>query len=623
MGGYIAVKLRSVIWIDQSNERVALKELVYCLPTGYALIYSIFTASYIILFEGPLISGGVFTIAVLLTMALLSPVVLKKRVYKTHINELNSGFFILALVLAITVIPQLILGSLPFWVSDSWTHISYINRLLINDSTVISGAWLPNEIYAIKFSPHHAFLSSIAQATGSTALETWIGASFVLPFLLILSYFSFIDSAFPNLMKSRKEYSVLAIVFVLLFAICNDIFRGSAGYRIASCIIFFQIARYIFLSIETPGNRKAILAVLIACCLTATMATTHLVEVMIILLMLSPYLAVRSVQKRNIKPLIISCVWSIFSVIVALIVVRLFYSDFPLPLKTETTLESFWPFFHMKFKRHIDYGLFTVFLMSLYILWKYRSPAFIFVSLSLVTVLIFSPINPLIFNPLINFGGSNLVWRVLFVPPIYLAIGAALAIVVRHTNFSAFIMFNRRTIILLMFAFSTAAAFTHHFYYWWHLDGTLGYQHSDSASQLRLFPRLYNELKNYNNEIILSDTITSAPINAVTTNYIVTHRPWTQGPDPERFHLAKASLKSPNLISSRDFICKNMVSLLLINTAQLPSKLQTETERYPWLMNEFYGSKEDYKKTSFLQFQGEFDSVDIYSVNQSIACNSH
>lgn len=615
--GLIAA-FRRVVRLGHMDEPAPLKGLLFWFPCGYALIYGVFSTVYAVTFGGSPAAGDATAIIVVLVGTLILPFVFRReRGGWGPKAELKSVLLILILAFAVTIVPQLVLGSLPFAVSDAWTHISYINRLLISKSTVVSGAWLPNEIYAIKFAPHHAFLAAIGRITGSSALEVWVGASFVLPALLILSYLSFVESAFPNLTKSRRDYFVLTLTFVILFHISDDLFRGTADYRIASCIIFFQAARYVMLSVATPQKAESIAALFIACILTALIAITHLIEVMILILMFAPYFLVRAVTERSPKPVVISTVWSIFSVVVTLIVLRLFYSGFSMPLDTQITLDLFWPFFRQMFVYYISIEVFIACVISLFILWQVRSSAFAFLVCCCAASFIFSPINPLLFGILMHFVGGNLVWRIIFVFPTYLAIGAALGVAYRQISLRTLINLDRRTIFYSVWTLGVAAAIALHLISWWHLDGTLGYQHSDSVSQLRLFPNLYRELTNYRGEVVLSDTITSAPINAVTSNYIVTHRPWTEGPDAGRFGLAKETLKHPTTAAARDAICRMNISLFVVNTAPLPLKLRTETERYPWLRDDFYELREEYKKVSFLQFRGEFDGVDIYVVDRS------
>lgn len=612
---------RWVIQLGNVYQFRPIMELSYWLPCGYAVTYGIFSIGYIVTFGDSSAASDVTAVITVIFGILIIPFVYKRQGgFGVQQSYLKTHFFIFILIFAVTVLPQLALGSLPFAVSDAWTHVSYINRLLISESTVVSGAWLPNEIYAIKFAPHHAFLAMIGRLTGSTAMEVWVGASFVLPMLLILSYLSFVESAFPKLTKSLQDYVILALSFVFLFRITDDLFRGTADYRIASCIILFQVARYIMLSVATLQKTETTVALFIACILTALTAITHLVEVMILLLMFVPYFFVRAFTEKCTKPVVVSMIWSTSSVVVSLIVLRLFYSGFPMPLDKQSTLELFWPFFKQMFELYIGTEVFLACVISLFILWQVRSSAFAFLVCSCAASFIFSPINPLLFGKLASFVGANLVWRTIFVFPTYLAIGAAMEVVFRQISLRTLFNFDRRTILYSVWALVAATAIAYHLFFYWHLNGTFGYQHSDSVSQLRLFPNLYRELANYKGEVVLSDTLTSAPINVVTSNYIVTHRPWTEGRDVGRFGLAKETLKHPTTVAARDVICGKNITLFVVNTASLPLKLRTETERYPWLKDDFYGPFEDYKKIPFLHFRGKFDGVDIYAVDRSKLC---
>lgn len=613
--------LRHVNGLCNIGRVYSMKGFIFQIPLGYVLIYGIYTIGYTASFGNSSVTSGATVIVAVLVGAFSLPFVFNRE-WLTQKAELKVALLILMLVFSVTVIPLLVLGKLPFAVSDQWTHISYINRLLSSSSTVVSGAWLPNEIYAVKFAPHHAFLALIGRLTGSTALEVWVGASFFLPSLAILSYLSFVDSAFPDLTRSRKDWIFLSLSFVLLFRISDDLFRGTADYRIASCIIFFQVARYIMLSIDLQQKQKSIAALFIACVLTVLVAITHLVEVMILLLMFVPYFLVSALKYRSYQPVFISMAWSIFTVIIALTVLHLFYSGFSMPLDKQTTLDLFWPFFRNMFEYFISLYVFIACLIALFILWEKRSSAFAFIACCCGSAFVFSPINSLLFGKLMHFVGANLVWRTIFVFPTYLAIGAALVVTFRQISFRTLIDFNKRTLLYSAWILGAVAAILLHLTSWWHLDGSLGYQHSDSVSQLRLFPNLYKELANYEGEVILSDTLTSAPINVVTPNYIVTHRPWTEGPEVGRFRLATETLKNPTTSAAHDAICKWKVSLFVVNTAPFPMNMQVEIKKYPWLRNDFYGSRDEYKKVSFLKYLGVFDGVDIYKVDRSEICKT-
>jgi hypothetical protein len=372
--------------------------------------------------------------------------------------------------------------------------------------------------------------------------------------------------------------------------------------------------------VATSQKKEAVAALLLACACTALMAFTHLVEVMILILMCSLNFVVQAFTIRSLKPVILAATWLIISVAASLVVLRYYYSGFPMPLNTQMELDSYWPFFSQMFEYYISVKVFIIFVISLFILGCARASVSVFLLCCCATAIIFSPINALLFGTLIHFVGGNLVWRTIFVLPTYLAIGAALVVVSRSNNLGRLMRFEKRGLFSLVWILSAAGAIALHLVSWWHLDGSLGYQHSDAVSQLRLFPNLYRELANYKGEVVLSDTITSAPINAISSNFIVTHRPWTEGLDAGRFGVAKETLRHPATDAARDAICRMKITLFVVNTAELPSKLKTETQRYSWLRDDFYESRDAYKKVSFLQFRGEFDGVDIYLVDRSMLC---
>ena len=86
------------------------------------------------------------------------------------------------------VLPQVLLGGLPFSTSDSWSHTSYVNALLRTQDVRLVGAAMPGERYPLTFTPHHDVLAAVAELGRASALDVFLGAGLVLPCLIVLAY---------------------------------------------------------------------------------------------------------------------------------------------------------------------------------------------------------------------------------------------------------------------------------------------------------------------------------------------------------------------------------------------------------------------------------------------------
>lgn len=504
---------------------------------------------------------------------------------------------------------MIFLGAFPFMVSDNFTHISYINRLIVQENNIITGAWLPGEVYSIKFSPHHFFLSIIGRQSNGSALDTWVAAELIFPGLLLISYLSFITTVFPNAIIRKFDYLIYIIIFILLYENSDLFYRGAADYKIVNCILLFQICR-IFLS-QLYLDLRFFLA---GIALSFVVAITHPVEILILLGMVTPYSLYKSFNYRKDNSLKLLFVWIFFAIFSTLIVIKIFYTGGDIPLDRLTTREEFEGIYYSSLKNYIGLPVLISFFISLCCIYRSQFDIFKFSLLSTIAAIFLSPINPLIIY-LINIGGSNIAWRTIFILPTYVAIAASIIHIKNNC-----LKFNKFKFSSIGILFIITASIGSHIYTWWHFDGTLGYQRSDAISQLKLQPNLYNAIKKFTNEIILTDTWTSAPINAISNNFIVAHRPWSEGPKLGRHQGSMNALKNIGSESSTSFICDNNISMIIINNFIMPKEIQDEFVKYDWLFNGFYKHDRSYIEIKFLKRIDTVDDADIYKVDLKSIC---
>ncbi|MEE1610170.1 hypothetical protein [Microvirga sp. CF3016] len=598
-----------------------LSELLGLFPIGFAITYGIFVISHIASF-GKSLDVGLFSLVatVIFGIAGLVVILIRKDISKTSAEDKKNYIICLFVALCTSVVPQIMLGSLPFVVSDSWTHISYINRLLLENSTMVSGVAMPHEVYALKFSPHHAFLATVGRLSQAQALDVWIGARYLFPIWLILAFLSFIAKAAPDVLSKPWQIGVLVFFFAVLFPTEDGVFRGSADYRIPAFILMFLLLRIGWSLIVQTGadNTIALTSMLL---LSSVIAVTHVLELMLAILMLVPFSIAFWRRSNNRKQVIFIATWSFCSVAIALIVVRVAFTGYPVPIERATTYDRFLELYMGMLSHWIGWpALIGAVAATFFVPTKYVALK-IFITTALLTAVSTSAVNPVVAYLLVPLVGANLFWRTMFVFPIYIPLALSLIYFISSAWNSAVRGDFARVAMQGCFGVALLTAVGFHLYYWWGFHGRVSYLQSDSISQLRLYPALYERLKTYNYKIVLSDTFTSAPINAVTSNYIYAHRPWTEGPEPGRLAVAANILHDPTSTESLMAICRAKIDLVVINRTRPPDRLKPELDEYAFVREGFYKDKVEFKKVSYLRFVGNFDGVDLYEVSRQSICS--
>ena len=151
------------------------------------------------------------------------------------------------------------------------------------------------------------------------------------------------------------------------------------------------------------------------------------------------------------------------------------------------------------------------------------------------------------------------------------------------------------------------------------ITGKMTYYGSDEQSQLLTLPNLYSRIQQFEGKVFLTDTWTGAPIPAISSNYIVVHRPWTPGPDPGRWAIGRETMKELNLTSSQLNMCNWRVDFVLLNDAALPL-MARQFRAAPWLLPDFYSTQRT-SYPSYLQLVDEINSVQILKFDNK-SCNS-
>ena len=148
------------------------------------------------------------------------------------------------------------------------------------------------------------------------------------------------------------------------------------------------------------------------------------------------------------------------------------------------------------------------------------------------------------------------------------------------------------------------------------ITGQMTYYGSDKQSQLVTLPNLYSRIQQFEGKVFLTDTWTGAPIPATSSNYIVVHRPWTPGPDPERWAIGRETMKELNSTSSKINMCNWRVDFILLNDAALPL-MARQFRAATWLLPDFYSAQRTVYP-SYLQQVENIDSVRILKFDKKL-----
>jgi hypothetical protein len=521
----------------------------------------------------------------------------------------SNTWFGIAPYIIFSVASTALRGGLPFSVSDAWTHISYINRLSASESTMILGSHLPTDGKYFSFSPTSIFLSTLNDVSGSDAIATWNAAKWFLGVLLICASTAFLVSLkiYPNHKKSF--IAIVSTAFVLIYPTA-DLVEGWAGYSMTGSIFLFMcLTLAIQCSTKEFQLRSAILFGLVG----LVMSINHPIESVLCLLMMIPLV----VLPQIIKPQLFKTIFGFLmvSLVGGLITSRVLNSQAAQVLN----FSGAWPGFHffsVAIKPFFDGRVVLALMCSvIYLLQTKRSVASTYFFGSIATLIVLGPWNPLFYSWWVKIMSSTLLYRAIFVLPLWIVFGTFTMAYLEDFLRIGVKKIHRLLFGLLLFGiFMTSIGFQlgHKFGF----TGQLTYYGSDEQSQLATLPNLYTKIQSFKGKVFLADTWTGAPIPAISSNYIVVHRPWTPGPDSQRWEIGRETMKHLYSPSSQLNMCNWGVDYVLLNESVLPLMVR-QFRAAPWLLPDFYSSQRA-AYPDYLKSVEDIDSVKIIKFDKKL-----
>lgn len=545
---------------------------------------------------------------------------LLKRLPGAGFAELAS---LLALFVFAIVLPQAFLGNLPVYVSDSWSHISIINRFIDTGSVSLTSFSMPGDRYVLRYSPHHAFLAVVARVSGATALDVFVAARFFYPMALTSAFLFFARTLDAQRFSGVLAVCAAGLVFILTFVTTDGVWRGAADYRAPAFILMLFGSGLIFRFYhENDGLRlgAAILGLAFA------IGVTHAIEIAILAVMWLPYGA--WLYWRTRAPSTVGKVAFLFvSFAVSGLAGYLLASVAFVPLNRAMSYWGFVQYYRAQLGVHIVQYTWVVAVLAVVALLltprsvdpaSRRVDVSLFLAISLASSLLLGALNPVLY-PIYNvlMGGSH-ANRMMYAFPYYLALAYGLALSVRCARNPS----GTVRLIALCGIAAVISAVAVHFYIKSGMDGSISYRRDDSISQLRLYPRFYELIRTtYSRRIIVSDPFTSAPINAVSNNYVFTHRPWTGGVG-DRYLKARDVMKNPIGALSREIICSFRIDVLAINRSVPPRDIEEVWKQASWSKSDFDTmlSTNDIQRANGFKLVGSPDDIDVFEIDRGVLC---
>lgn len=520
----------------------------------------------------------------------------------------------IAVALLLPPVVQLTLGMLPVALSDSWGHLTMINRLALDDATVLQGAHAFNAKFAQTFAPHHAFLAAISRATGVDHLMVWHAFSMPYASVIVLSFYGFLRACLPEQMKHLWVTAVFLAVFILLYPVSETI-RGGSDYRIVNSAMFFAAAAIAW-RLSDDSRTGLLRRLVVLCGLVALMAATHMIEVLLLMMAFGPFLVLRSALDRSGRLFAAAMLWGTFAVGSVFAFKQLFYSGIPAPLQHDTAYADYVTFHFRQLSSSIGWPIWAFAVLSGPVSLIAYPRAGLFCLCGLIASLALSPLNPLISQWMIAQISTNLVWRTMFV---FWVVFAAPLGVLSVVKLSARLRSKPASAVLGgVAALAMAAAAAPQVIKAWGLGGEFSYRGSDAESQLRIWPELFRYLKDRNGDLVLSDMLTSEPIAATTPANVVIHRIWAT--DPVVFAAGQTVMMQPDTASSCEWIRKVGVTLVLVNRAVLPPQMRANVDVFPLQRDAFYAPDEAFARAGYLKKVAMLDGIDVYTTDPDINC---
>ena len=228
-------------------------------------------------------------------------------------------------------------------------------------------------------------------------------------------------------------------------------------------------------------------------------------------------------------------------------------------------------------------------MVSLVYLWATgRRPLVKYFSACVAAFLLLGPVNPLLFPIWARLVSVTLMYRAIFAVPVWILFGYFFAICAKDIIGDR--MTKNRMLALQVLAL-TGALLPLGMYAGekFGLTGNETYYGKDSQSQLNSLPHLYRTIQELDQKVVLTDIWTGAPIPTISNNYIVVHRPWTSGPEKNRWTDGMETMRSLTSSNAHQNLCKWEVDLVLLNRAELPL-MESQFLASPWLLPDFYNA---------------------------------
>ncbi len=485
-------------------------------------------------------------------------------------------WFVFMPYLAFGVISNLVRGGLPFSVTDAWTHTSYINRISDSNSALIVGSHLPTDGKFFSFSSTSIFLSTVNDLIGRDPIATWNASCIIFGLLLLSAATAFLISLNLIPLMSNIAMSAVSALFIVLYPTA-DLVTGWAGYSMTGSIFLFTVLT-LTIQCAVDTNQK-----ILTCCLLLVgfvMSMNHQVESILGLLMMVPLIVLPQISKKHLIGIIVY--FGLVSAVGGIVATRLLNPgilvvfDFAVSWPgLNYLLTSISPFLNLRL-------LIALFFSCLYLWVTGRRRVVTFCSVCLLTIFLVGPWNPLFFQLWVNLMSATLMYRIIFALPIWIPLGLFVAGFIEDLrSFQVRRLSNMAICIVIAVALGQHAAAKFGF------TGEMTYYGTDKQSQLRTLPDLYRKIQSYKGKIILTDTWTGAPIPTISSNFLVVHRPWSSGPDVDRWAIGRETMNSLATTVSQSNMCQWGVDLVLMNKAELPL-MRRQFLAAPWLLPDFY-----------------------------------
>ena len=481
-----------------------------------------------------------------------------------------------------TTVPQLASGLRPFSVSDTWTHLTYIERLSASDAVLLSGSHLPGEVFGPTFSPTEIFIASLRGVAGGNALTLWSAGALVFPFIAVAAFMAVLIAVHDGTPVRSPVAVVATTAFLLTFPLVFFV-EGSASYWATGTILLlaFTGCAVAVLRRHAPLRGGAALGAGLIC----LMSINHPVEAVIAVISAVALLAVT--PRNALRPMaLVTGAWIAVAALSGFLSARVINASAASALTTIGTYDSYVAtvtdevFAATPVALLVAAGIGTLTLIPLgqWIVVRWAAGA-------AVAVLLLGPWNPLFFSLYRDWMGLALSHRVVYALPVWLVPGLAMGLwAIRGAGARPW----WRAAVPVAAIFAILTPWVIHLANLYGFTGRQTYFDSDEQSQLALVPDIYDYLaSDSRRDLVLTDTWTGAPIPGISGDFIVVHRPWTEGPEVGRWETGRRALSRLASGEARTAVCRWHVTKVIVNEADLPDVVTRQFIAAPWLLPSF------------------------------------